>query len=333
MCQTLTQLFFSASGHSEAQLNGVVGFALDTALLDALVQIAIARPFSKLFIPHTGLTGESLPSLTRLLEEGALTELSIGGNAQLFAGQDLAAFSAALRNSKLTSLDLARTRLFASPSDGLAVLDALVGHPTLQSLHLNNNCPSEDAKLPVSETLGKLVAANSALQTLSNPELRRTSSGDGNTGSDWRGHRSDGRSYTCAIDQDGVARLRLAHLLTRPPTWLPSASAAPATPSPPPASRSLRSRCRAPTCAALSACASSATPCHFRAATSTARRVSPTGSRCPAASARSAARCRKAFGAFTDGRPPSARLTPFNRMSSIRAGPRRSQTHMPSADL
>jgi hypothetical protein len=139
---------------------------LTGAPLDALVQLAISRPFSQCHLNHCGLTGESLPSLTRLLREGSLEEFGCSSNHVLFTGQHVVTFCLALRTCVLKSLALGFTRLFDSLPDGLAVLDALVGHPTLQTLILNFNSISKENKVTVGEALGRLVAADSALQSL-----------------------------------------------------------------------------------------------------------------------------------------------------------------------
>jgi hypothetical protein len=84
----------------------------------------------------------------------------------LFTGEHLAAFCLALRSCKLNSLNLGATHLFESLPGGLAVIDALVGHPTLQTLLLYWNEASQQNRGAVGEALGRLVAANSALQSL-----------------------------------------------------------------------------------------------------------------------------------------------------------------------
>jgi len=130
------------------------------------VQLAIARPFSKCRLFSCGMTGESLPALTRLLRDGSLEDFTCSGNRGLFTGQHISAFCLALRSCKLNSLDLSATRLFDSLPDGLAVLDALTGHPTLQTVHLLGNRPTENNRVTVGEAMGRLVTADSALRSL-----------------------------------------------------------------------------------------------------------------------------------------------------------------------
>jgi hypothetical protein len=139
---------------------------LNGAPLDALAQLAVSRPFSKCHLEDCELTGDSLPSLTRLLRDGLLEDFNCSWNDGLFTGQHVAAFCLALRSCKLSSFDVGRTGLFDSLPDGLAVLAALTGHPILQTLALDFNSSSQEDKVAVGEALGRLVAADSALRSL-----------------------------------------------------------------------------------------------------------------------------------------------------------------------
>jgi hypothetical protein len=160
---TLVEAVASHETLSQLRLRGV---PLNGPPLDALVQLAISRPFSQCHLEYCRMTGESLSSLTRLLRDGSLEDFSCLSNYHMFTGQHVAAFCLALRSCKLNSLDLSATRFFDSLPDGLAVLDALIGHQTLQTLALSSNLPSEENKRTVGEALGRLVAADSALQSL-----------------------------------------------------------------------------------------------------------------------------------------------------------------------
>jgi len=144
------------------------------ALLDRLVQLAISRPFSQLRLERCDVTEELLPSLSRLLKEGSLEELLLEevseevDDSLFFAGPHVAAFCAALRSSKLKTLLMSfkRLELFTSVPDGLAFIEALCGHPTLQTLSLFENPVSKEGDVDVGAALGRLLAAESALHSL-----------------------------------------------------------------------------------------------------------------------------------------------------------------------
>jgi hypothetical protein len=141
-------------------LNAVVDFAISQL---QRLQLAYCRRLSP----------ASLPALTRLLERGSgsaggsLTELVIyNNNNPLLVGAGVPAFCAALRASRLVKLELAAVRLSDSLEDGLAVVAACTGHPTLRELDLRINLVDDVAAPAVGAALAALVAANSALQSL-----------------------------------------------------------------------------------------------------------------------------------------------------------------------
>jgi len=140
--------------------------------LNAVVDLAISQ-LQRLELWNCNLTPASLPALTRLLERGSgsacgsLTELVIYNNGNpLLEGDGVPAFCAALRASRLVKLELAQMRLFDSLEDGLAVVAACTGHPTLRDLNLSWNPVNAVAAPAVGAALAALVAANSELQTL-----------------------------------------------------------------------------------------------------------------------------------------------------------------------
>jgi len=107
--------------------------------LDAVVDLTISQ-LQHLAFSWSGLSPASLSALTRMLGSGSLTELYIYNvYAPLLAGAAVPAFCAALRASRLVELTLDGVRLWHSLEDGLAVVAACTGHPTLRMLNLRLN--------------------------------------------------------------------------------------------------------------------------------------------------------------------------------------------------
>ena len=141
----------------------------DVADLDAVVDLAVSKPLSLLELQYCGLSAASLPSLTRLLATGSLKELTIIGNEEneTFLGDDLPTFCVALRSSRLRALSLIAVNLGGSLDAYLALLHALIGHPTLQELNCRMDPPGEElACIAVGHSLALLVTADSPLHTL-----------------------------------------------------------------------------------------------------------------------------------------------------------------------
>jgi hypothetical protein len=143
----------------------LLGTPLSHAAFDALVQVALSRPFKVLKIEYAAdvLSQEEVLLIGRLLREGALQELGLRRNRHLFDGPQRAALCTALRSCKLETLSLRDIDLFDSPNESLDVRDALTGHPTLQTLLLKENVCSEENAPNVGQALGGLIAAESAL--------------------------------------------------------------------------------------------------------------------------------------------------------------------------
>jgi len=75
-----------------------------------------------------------------MLGSGSLTELDIyNEDDPLLVGASVPAFCAALRASRLVGLTLEGMRLWESLEDGLAVIAACTGHPTLRKLSFERN--------------------------------------------------------------------------------------------------------------------------------------------------------------------------------------------------
>jgi len=108
--------------------------ALATVADLAISQLQVLNLYS------CGLSPASLPSLTRMLASASLIDLRIGNrNALLLQGAGGAAFCTALRASRLVTLMLISVSLWGSPADGLAVVAACTGHPTLRKISFQNN--------------------------------------------------------------------------------------------------------------------------------------------------------------------------------------------------
>jgi len=86
------------------------------------------------------LSPASLLAMTRMLASASLTDLRIhNDNEPLLVGAVVPAFCTALRASRLVTLKLIRVRLWESLADGLAVVAACTGHPTLRTLEFHRN--------------------------------------------------------------------------------------------------------------------------------------------------------------------------------------------------
>jgi len=133
--------------------------------LATVADLAISQ-LQRLSLSRCHLSPASLPSLTRMLASASLTDLRIrNGNAPLLAGAVVPAFCTALRASRLVKLKLRGVRLWESLADGLAVVAACTGHPTLRTLDFRFNGLEHAAGRAAIE------AALDALQA-SIPELR-----------------------------------------------------------------------------------------------------------------------------------------------------------------
>jgi len=107
--------------------------------LATVADLAISQ-LQCLMLLRCHLSPASLPSLTRMLASASLTDLRIhNGNAPLLEGAAVPTFCAALRASRLVTLKLFCVHLWESLADGLAVVAACTGHPTLRTLDFQYN--------------------------------------------------------------------------------------------------------------------------------------------------------------------------------------------------
>ena len=156
--------------HPFLQELGIYDVALRTpAVLGALVDAVIACGLTAVHFTSCFLGPQSATHLARLLRDAPrLLTLFIEGD-DLFDAASSPIFAAALRTSSLTDLHLSFVELWQHDGVGHVLVDALVGHPTLQEISLNlNMIQFRDPLNTVGACLARLVAANSpSLHTLS----------------------------------------------------------------------------------------------------------------------------------------------------------------------
>jgi hypothetical protein len=202
-----------------ASLSGITLFRAPLAapaLLDAVVDVALSRRFELVTLFNCRLSPASVPSLPRLVRNGALTELNIveyNDGPQVFLEAPSAALLCdALRaNTTLTSLHLDGVCVGGKGAVTAAVLGALTAHPSLCTLSCCGwSVDDGDAATIIGAALGALVASNApALQSLSLPyaNLRDVGLGPllhalmGNTHLTELDISGNGMSEECARDQ------------------------------------------------------------------------------------------------------------------------------------
>ena len=107
--------------------------------LSAVASLAISQ-LQHLELLRCRLSPVSLQALTRMLGSCSLTDLRIvNGHAPLLVGAAVPAFCTALRASRLDQLVLGEMCLWESQADGLAVIAACTGHPTLREIVFKYN--------------------------------------------------------------------------------------------------------------------------------------------------------------------------------------------------
>ena len=138
--------------------------------LDAVVQAALAARVRSLALLDCGLSWVSAPALARLLRSDTLMRLELEGLEDI-AGPAAETLAAALStNRTLRSLSRMRASVFSEPSACSALLTALTGHCSLQSLCLRNNRAVFQPLFGTDATsygvaLGGLIAANAPTLT------------------------------------------------------------------------------------------------------------------------------------------------------------------------
>jgi hypothetical protein len=142
-------------------------------VLDAVVDVALARRLHFLALGFSPLSAACVPTLARLPGGSALRTLfihSTGAEPLLLSGEEGSAslLAAALRaNSTLTALSFIRANVWLDAAAAGTLLQALTAHPSVQKLLLFDNVVRAADRARVGASLGALVAANaSALQLL-----------------------------------------------------------------------------------------------------------------------------------------------------------------------
>ena len=141
---------------------------LDSQLaLDAVVHLATSQ-LQYVTLGGCSLSPASLPALTRMLASRSLTVLRIfNGDAPLLVGAAVPAFCAALRASRLVRLGLCNMRLWESQADGLAVVAACTGHPTLRTIDFwDNGLPNAPGRAVIDAALDALEASIPGLRVM-----------------------------------------------------------------------------------------------------------------------------------------------------------------------
>ena len=127
---------------------------------------------TELSLSHCHLQPHSVPGLVMLPSEGCLTSLWIGNSpdigdgeiAPLFDEPGGIAFGDALRaNKKLKALELSFLQLWDVLPAGIAIINGVVGHATLEELQLRFNSVAVEKWSTVGDVLGRLIAVPSVL--------------------------------------------------------------------------------------------------------------------------------------------------------------------------
>jgi hypothetical protein len=155
-----------------------------TGTVDALMDAALTLRLKALRLHSMNLTPVAVPALARVLSSAVLTGLSITNDAATAGVQLLDAATApllanALRaNRSLQWLSLINVRLWDDVTAGVAVVTALVGHPSLCLIDLTGNrVHNVTDALAVGAALGALVAADT-------PAFQELHVGDNGLGDD-----------------------------------------------------------------------------------------------------------------------------------------------------
>jgi hypothetical protein len=160
-----------ASRHASLREVAVSAIQLRTpAALDALVDAALARSLSSVWLEDCAVAAGAAPALARLLHGGWLARLLIDGPLPLDVPGALVLGNALRTSTPLTSLRLCGSNLWGDPAVGRQLLALLTGHPSLRDLDLSFN-DAREAGTPAAQAamgfpLAALVAANA-------PALRR----------------------------------------------------------------------------------------------------------------------------------------------------------------
>ena len=155
------------AGHDGLQKMTVDFVEIGVTQLEALIDAAARRQLIELSFTFCRLTPAHLQQLSRSLEVRELRKLSVWNYGEALVGGDrVHAFCSALKACSLKEISLKRIGLFDSLSDGLSVLDALAGHHSIARVDLYFNSVALPFRVAVGEALGRIVVAESALESL-----------------------------------------------------------------------------------------------------------------------------------------------------------------------
>lgn len=143
-----------ASFHSSLVRLSLYHFALtDEATLGAVVNLAISQ-LHYLELEQCTLSPAMVPALAQILQRGSLKGLRVffptpseppyilavdWHGSPIIIGDAVPFFCEALRASRLVELELCGMGLWNSLDDGLAIISACVGHPTLRLCNFSHN--------------------------------------------------------------------------------------------------------------------------------------------------------------------------------------------------
>ena len=147
--------------HASLRQLGLFAVSLRTpAVLDALAAVVTASALPALWLVGCGLSPASVPALVRMLRRGALTSLELSNNREALLVAPLAVqFADAIASHHaLRHLRLEAIQLWHDAPAAAAVMRAVTGHPSLQTLELTSSAPPDPAA--AGAMLGALVAAD-----------------------------------------------------------------------------------------------------------------------------------------------------------------------------
>jgi hypothetical protein len=151
------------------------------AVLDAVVDAALARRLTGLHLVRCGLSPASAPALARLLG-GGVASLSVWEalQATLLDAPAATLLAGALRaNRTLTALQLVELNLWRDADAAVTLLGALAAHPSLRKLDVSFNAVPRARRAAVGAALGALLAADAP--ALTELRIHRCRLGDAGT--------------------------------------------------------------------------------------------------------------------------------------------------------
>ena len=135
----------------------------DQTDMDALVTTSLALEL-EVFLPGCSLSPASVPALVRLLGSASLRRFCIWGGEFLDHWPHVLSLREALRASSLTTLSM---HCFSAelPGHALALLGALVGHPTLAELSMDSWVDGDgeevlESNIALTAVLGHILGAD-----------------------------------------------------------------------------------------------------------------------------------------------------------------------------